>query len=197
MHTTVFVLLPPATSDIVGATTRLLSPYYSELELVPYKRRFDESQVNWWKQKFGRSETAALADELKKQLKSEFGVDEQGLYETSTFNESGRWDSWGPQKYFEKNPEVVDRWGKDLGRSISSVSKLRETDIPYSIVTPDGQWHSLQWTFGYNPGLDYTPETGIRRHPQNVEPQLKWEEHARGLFAEHHDHIVFVLDCHS
>lgn len=197
MHSILFVLLPPTTADIIGETTRLLSPYDGELQLAPYKRHFDENQVVEWKKEFGKSDLAALAEELHEQFKSEYGVDEKGIYEISTFNEMGRWDGWGPKKYFKNPATDVGRWGKDLERSIAIVSTLKDKDIPYSIVTPDGQWHSLQWDFGYKPVLNYTPETGDRLHPQNVEPLSKWTEHARHLLTNYQDHIVFVLDCHS
>ncbi len=197
MHSIVFVLLPPDTSDIQVKTESLLAAFNSELELAPYKRRYGSEQVEYWKKRFGKNELPALAEELSRQIKSDFGTDEDGLFEISTFNESGRWDGWSPFNYFERDPAQLSRWGKKLARSIRPATLLSEKDFdaPYSLITPDGKWHSVE-DFGYNLGLQVQCEiNGL--HPENTEPVARWGDFVRSMVMRHADHLVFVLDCHS
>jgi hypothetical protein len=137
-----------------------------------------------------------LADRLTKDYHYDTKVDEQGIYQLSTFNRDGHWDGWYPMKYLSHDLERTKRWGKDLAQSVCLAHELSpDKNIPHSIVTPDGKWHDMD-DFGYQGRLQY--EKGIKGlHPQNAEPMAKWEMHARDILARHSNHVVLILDCHS
>jgi hypothetical protein len=197
MHSHVYVLLPANTTDILGQTRLLLAPFDQNLELAPHKRHITENNVQFFKEKHGTNDLRVLAEKLQRDFHEEFGVDDLGLFEITTFNEMGKWDYWSLKNYFPIDSARVNRWGKDLAPSIVLVSdlNLNKENAPHSMLTPDGKWHDVD-DFGYVTRLQF--EKGLKGlHPANVEPMARWRSHVREVLNQHADHLVLAIDCHS
>lgn len=151
-----------------------IAVYNSELEVEPYQQFFSkEETVEIAKQK-GFHHLVEFQEYLKVHGKDE-GI-ENGLYFwITTFNLQGRWDG-----YHLKGVEK----GFDLMNGV----------LPYSVVTPDGKWHS-EADFRYKPILDF--ENHFNRHPDNIEPEKKWREFLEGFFQEYRSKNMAVLQVHS
>lgn len=151
-----------------------IAVYNSELEVEPYKRFFSKEETVEIAKRKGFHHLVEFEEYLKDHGDDE-GI-ENGLYFwITTFNLQGRWDSY--------RLEGVEK-GFDLMNKV----------LPYSVVTPDGMWHSEQ-DFGYKPILDF--ENQFKQHPDNIEPEKKWMEFMGSFFQEYRSKKLAVLQVHS
>ncbi|WP_146259668.1 hypothetical protein [Paenibacillus dendritiformis] len=65
---------------------------------------------------------------------------------------------------------------------------------PYSVVTPDGTWHS-EGDYGYKAILDFNNR--FKQHPDNIEPRKKWIEYLDSFFREYEGKNFAILFVHS
>lgn len=148
--------------------------YNSELEAEPYKQFFSKEETLEIAKRNGFHHLDEFEEHLKVHGKDE-GI-ENGLYFwITTFNLQGRWDSY--------RLDGIEK-GSDLMKEV----------LPYSVVTPDGIWHSEE-DCGYKPVLDF--ENQFNQHPNNIEPEKKWMEFLEGFFQEYRSKNMAVLQVHS
>lgn len=102
-----------------------------------------------------------------------------GSYQ-STYNPLSKWDYWdiGGQ-----------RAGKFNGRDVAPIADIIDlhSDIPFyapfAMLTPDGQWHERG-------------EMGWWAMVSNEKQQEHWESIVRGLYEQHTDYLLVIVDAH-
>ncbi|OAS21555.1 hypothetical protein A8708_16615 [Paenibacillus oryzisoli] len=147
--------------------------YYSELEVEPYKKFFSEKETLEIAKRKGFSNLSDFEEYLENN-KNDDGI-ENGLYFwNTTFNEQGRWDGFR-----------LD--GLKIGYDLMN-------EVPYSVVTPDGNWHSER-DYGYKPILDFN--NGFKQHSDNIEPRKKWIEYLDSFYREYKGKNFAILFVHS
>lgn len=138
MHFGVVVLVSPDVTDIDAAVERALEPYWVERHEPPRKEYLSPAQrrdlaaiyrIGWLRGWSAR----AFARALEKKVGAACGVDENGLWWTSTANSRGRWDYW-----------VIDR----PEEHIRPVREAPEEWSPTAVLTPDGRWHEFENRYG-------------------------------------------------
>lgn len=133
MHFGVVVLLPAGESDIDAAVERALEPHWSARQTSPRKEYVSRAQrralaavyhIGWLRGWSSRS----FARALEARAGHACGVDEGGLWWTTTANPDGRWDYWlidNPQEHVRPVSAVPVEW------------------TPAAVLTPDGHWHEF------------------------------------------------------
>lgn len=171
-----YVVLPDNTTfneaEVFNYVRNLVLKYYSELEVEPYKRYFTSDETL----EISKRRGFAKLDDFEEYLKTHNDDDgiENGLYYwITTYNEQGRWDRIRLDG-IKKAYDLAD-------------------DSPYSVVTPDGVWHS-QMDFGYRPVLDFKLGS---LHPDNFEADEKWKKYLNGFFKEYSDCYLAIIYVHS
>jgi hypothetical protein len=192
MHSIAFVLLPLDVADVRQATKTLLAPYSIDLEVEPYKDYLSDAHLKHWSDKLGTKDWQTIAAEMRLPENGcvDARVDDAGIYEFSTHNQKGRFDYWGPTEIFDETP-ASSRFEKGLRRCLCAVSQLPKESNPFSVITPDGLWHSAM-DCGVRPVYDFTGRAHLNR-----EAEARWRQEVSKLLASHANYLVFALDVHS
>lgn len=205
-HFKTLVLLPPNTSDIEKKVIDLISPYYSELKVEPYKEYLNRVQVekevkylsNLPRENIEKlaAEYEVSSDDLESLAKFNLdwddnevaGIDEYGSYRMTTINPQGKWDCY---TFIEAEPN-------ELGTPILYPCPVAELPVvvPYALVTPDGQWHEAGEEVGvkaftkiYLPEI-YLPDNG------HISEEANWDLKVQEIIAQYPDSLAVGLNCH-
>ncbi len=149
-----------------------ISRYNTEFEVEPYKKYFSKVETLEISKRRGFYELKDFEGYLKTHNDDD-GIENGLYYWITTYNANGRWDSI----------------------RLDGIKKACElaNDLPYSVVTPDGVWHS-EMDYGYKPIIDFKQGN---LHPDNIEPNRKWKEYLVGFFNEYCDYSLAVIFVHS
>ncbi len=207
LHSFVAVLLPADTADVRKAVKRLIARYDQNAYTAPIKKYMPHRDIDHytWQYKTG-GDLHRLAARLKAEYRyDDAGVDEIGVWVVTEVNIDSRWDYWtigGNYSGLVRGNAVHDLCADD-GESISEEEHLRrnvcpvidmpENVIPFSVVTPAGEWVSqmdLGWSL-----LEAYGEGVYRGRTQEAEAQ--WPSMARAILYKHLDCIAVGLDVHS
>jgi hypothetical protein len=146
--------------------------YFSELEIEPYKKYFSKEETLDIAYRHGFSKLADFEEHLKTNDNND-GIENGLYYWITTYNTQGHWD------YFRLD-------------GVQKAYKL-ENELPYSVVTPDGVWHSEQ-DYGYKPILDY--ETG-EVNKDNNGPENQWKSYLDNFFSQYRESNLAIIYVHS
>ena len=143
---TALIILPPDTNNIQKKVAELLNPYYSELEVEPYKEYLNQKEFQ-----AEIEHLSTLSQEYIDKLAIEYeisgeniiedlarinlywyeedvaGIDEHGEYQITTYNPQGKWDWYS---FIEAEESI----------SYPCLVKDLPEVIPYALITPDGKW---------------------------------------------------------
>ncbi len=97
MYTYVGMIIEPASNseETLDKAESILAKYDLTVEVPEYKYYFDADEINLMKKRYNSSDLNVLAEEITDWTGGEpGGVDEKGLYVTTTRNPDGHFDSW-------------------------------------------------------------------------------------------------------
>jgi hypothetical protein len=206
MHSFAVVLLPLDTVNIRKAVKRLIAKYDQNLITHPSKKYLPAWTVEHyaWHYQTG-VDRKQLALKLRPQY-DDAGVDDDGVWVVTDMNVDSRWDYWligggfdglvrGHEVHAQCREEAVESLTEEeyLSRNVCPVVDMPEDVIPFSLVTPDGDWFSegdLGWSL-----LEAYGEGTYRGKTKEAEQQ--WPRIARSLLEKHLDCIAVGLDVHS
>lgn len=205
MHFSVLVLMSPDTNNIKAKVEEILQPYYSELEVEPYKEYLSEAkiteEINYLATLPAKEIEKLAADweipthDLRTLAKMELGdrlgwfeeeadgIDSIGLYKMTTINPQGKWDYY---RFIETEP-------LDSGTAITYpciVADLPEI-VPYAIVTPNGEWHELGEVAGIQAFLKK-----LHGDITASEEEIVLKNKLREVIKYYLDYICVALRCH-
>jgi hypothetical protein len=201
-HFTVLVLLPPDTSNLQEKVEDLLRPYYSELEVEPYKEYLNQAEVVKEIERLVTLPKDTLeqlaadweipSDKLEELAKLNLdwyedevaGVDEYGFYRMTTINPQGKWDWY---RFIETEP----RKSATPIRYPCRVADLPKV-VPYALVSPEGQWHEL----GPELGLEAFKRTYLHSNAQISEEEANWDLKVQAILNRYPDYLAVGLNCH-
>ena len=128
-HYTCLVLTENGTLEEVE---RLLAPYDENKTVPEYKSFHDEASVKRMSEYYKETDLEKLAAKMSEWAGGEGGIEGDKLYHLTTYNPMSKWDWYA----------IGGRWD-----GVIKNNKERVADIPddfecYSIITPDGSWHS-------------------------------------------------------
>jgi len=139
MHYCTFVIIG-AKGDPDALVAGALAPFDEMLAVPPYREYLQPFDIEWMAShyKLDQNDLKALAERMKDWTDRPGGVDERGLYFTTTAHPEGRWDWF----------EIGGRWNgflKGASRNVISTSALRKSPklkdlLPYYVLTLDGTW---------------------------------------------------------
>lgn len=205
MHFSALVLIPPDTNNIKAKVEEILHPYYSELEVEPYKEYLTEDKIteeieylatltpeeikkiaaDW---EIPSHDLTTLAKmELGNKLgwfeEEADGIDSIGLYKMTTINPQGKWDYY---RFIETEP-------LDSGTAITYPCRVADLPkvVPYAIVTPNGRWHEL----GEMAGI----QAFLRELHGDItvsEEEILWQNKISEVIKYYSDYICVALRCH-
>ncbi|BAU11812.1 hypothetical protein LEP3755_23150 [Leptolyngbya sp. NIES-3755] len=198
-HFVALVLLSSDTIDISSAVKEILRPYYSELEVEPYKEYLDQGKLVEEIRQLSElpiSVTTQLktmweVDNLKELAKLKLdwddeidGCDERGEYRITTINPKGKWDSFIliEQEHLEGFPSV----------QYPCVVENLPDIIPYALVTPDGRWIEA----GDEIGMQAFIRERLNQEIPISEDEIAWDLTVREVFKQYSDHLAVALNCH-
>lgn len=175
MRSTCFVVLPKGIleENIEEFVAGQIKKYDSNLEVEPYIEFCDIEQTLRTSeiQGFG-GDLDGYAEYLKNNY-NDAGIENGLLYYVLTYNTLEQWDSY----------------------SIRECKEALEIETaPYSVVTLDGVWHSVE-DFGYNPVLDF--DCNFEIHEENLESRRKWCEFFSKILEECRECRFAILNIHS
>lgn len=186
MHYVTFVIIGKD-DDPETAVTRALEPFDEALEVKPYRRYLDASDIQHMAAHYGLPPTdlPGLARKMQDWWTCEGGVDARGLYAVTTLNPDGKWDWY----------EIGGRWHRYIpgsrGNVIGARTLLRSRHLrkclPYYLLTPDGRW--LESAFGWRIGPPKTPADRLA--------DRRWFALVRRVLKEFSDRKVVCVDIHS
>ncbi|MEL7243051.1 MAG: hypothetical protein AAGM40_11990 [Cyanobacteria bacterium J06573_2] len=197
-HFTALIILPPDTRDIHQKVVELLNPYYSELDVEPYKEYLNQEELQTeieYLSTLSKEDINKLAIEyelsgqniIKDLAKINLdwceediaGIDEYGEYKITTYNPQSKWDWY---RFIEAEQSIRDP---------CLVKNLPEV-IPYALITPDGEWYEL--------GFDLGIQAFMRNHSiqdTNIsEEEVNWDLKVKEILACYSDFIAVALNCH-
>jgi hypothetical protein len=202
-HFTVVVLLSPSPDNIENKVKDLLYPYYSELEVEPYREYLDlialEEEVkqlsllsredldrlalDWEVPSKNLEEIAKLR--LDWDEDEVIGTDEHGSYRLSTINPDGKWDS-----YTHLDGELTES-----GQIIRYPCRVRNLPkiVPYAIITPAGEWHEV----GKDAGIQAFARTHLNYDIPVSDEEITWDFQVQEIFAKYQDYLAVGLNCHT
>jgi hypothetical protein len=205
MHFSVLVLIPPDTDNIKAKVEEILQPYYSELEVEPYKEYLSEAKIieelNYLATLPAKEIEKMVADweipsyDLRTLAKMELGaklgwfeeeadgIDSIGLYKMTTINPQGKWDYY---RFIETEP-------LDSGTAITypcRVADLPEV-VPYAIVTPNGEWNELGEAVGIQAFLKE-----LNGDITVSDEEIVWKNKLQEIIKYYSEYICVALRCH-
>ena len=177
MNSICYVIIPDEdyNNNLEGYIKDILSKYYLELEIEPYKEFKSEEDTYRMAKLRGFEKDLKSYGEYLKENESDAGIENGLLYYISTYNTAWRWDRYSISD--------INKYGSDL---------LKEP--PYSIVTLDGVWQSMK-DFNYLPVLDF--DNDFKLHKDNIKPKEKWEQLYNSLCEENLERHFLILNIHS
>jgi hypothetical protein len=153
-HQLVLVLIQDPHANVFGQVWALLERHSMWSKVEPYKDYF--TPCHW----DGRLWEEGDAQEYVRRREQAFGEkherDEKGYYRWADDNPEGhfdgytlggRWDGIFAGLCEGASPEA-GVWEGRVEGNVCPIEALPSGLIPASVVTPDGQWHSLGWKFG-------------------------------------------------
>ena len=201
-HFKVLVLLPPDTSNIQEKVEDLLRPYYSELEVEPYKEYLDRADVVKEMERLATLPKDTLeqlaadweisSDDLEELAKLNLdwyedevaGVDEYGSYRMTTFNPQGKWNWYS----------FIEAESRESATPIGYPCRVADWPevVPYALVSPDGQWHEL----GQEVGVQAFKRTYLHGNVPISEEEAKWDLKVQTILNRYRDYLAVGLNCH-
>lgn len=202
-HFTALVILPPDTINTQDKVAELLNPYYSELEVEPYKEYLDREQLQAEMERLStlsKQDIDKLAAEYE--LSSEnvienlakinldwyeedvAGTDQNGEYQITTYNPQSKWDWYS---FIEAEPREAEP-------PISYPCKIADLPdiIPYAVITPDGKWHEL----GFDFGIQAFMRNHLNSNTNITEEEINWDVKVKKILNFYSDFIAVGLNCH-
>ncbi|MBD1893112.1 hypothetical protein [Coleofasciculus sp. FACHB-129] len=201
-HFTVLVLLPLNTENFEQKVKDLLYPYYSELEVEPYRQYLDRIAVEEEVKQLlllSEEDLARLALDWEVPSKNleaiaklrldwdeeeVMGNDEHGAYRFSTINPYGKWDSY----------TLLDGELTETGKITHYPCRARELPevIPYAVITPDGKWYEVSKDIG----IQAFARTHLHHDMPISEEEIIWNLKVKAIITQYQDHFVMGLNCH-
>ncbi|MGF1674476.1 MAG: hypothetical protein ACFCUV_12445 [Rivularia sp. (in: cyanobacteria)] len=180
---TALVLFPQDTNNIQEKVAEILSPYYFDLEVEPYKEYLNQEELQ-----AEMEYLSTLSKEDIEKLGSEYevsgenliedlakiklywyeedvaGTDEHGAYQITNINPQGKWDWY---TFIEAEP-------RELEPPISYPCRVSDLPdiVPYALVTPDSKWY------------------------ENNGKEINWDLKVQEILALYLDCLVVGLLCH-
>ncbi len=202
-HFTALVILP---SDIINTqekVAKLLNPYYSELEVEPYKEYLNQKEL-----KAEMEYLLTLSNENVDKLASEYelsgekvieilakinlywdeedvaSVDEYGEYQITTYNPQSKWDWY---RFIEAEPREAEP-------PINYPCKVKDLPdiVPYALITPDGKWYEL----GFDLGIQAFMRNHLNSNTNITEGEINWKLKVKEIIDCYSDFIAVGLNCH-
>ncbi|MBD2593640.1 hypothetical protein H6G74_04760 [Nostoc spongiaeforme FACHB-130] len=201
-HFNALVIIPPDTSDIEAKVKELMYPYYSNLEVEPYKEYLSpeelQQEINYLKT-LSQQEIEKLAadwevnsDDLENLAKMNLewfegmidGIDEKGEYKIYTHNPQGKWDWY----------TSIEQENVESAKPIFYPCQVNEIPsvVPYAIITPDAQWHEL----GIEAGLEAWVKN-LKSETALSENQINWEQKVQAIKVRYSNYLAVALHCHD
>lgn len=205
MYFSALVLLPLDTINIEEKIIEILAPYYSELEVEPYKEYLTEEKITeeieylatlsieeiekiatTWEIPSHDLRSLAkieLGDRLGWFEEEADGIDEVGLYKMTTINPQGKWDYY----------RFIEIEALDSETAISYPCRVIDLPevIPYAIVTSNGEWHELGDVAGMQTFVNIIHGDSIMS-----EEETAWQIKVRAILKDYSDCICVALRCH-
>ncbi|NET90542.1 MAG: hypothetical protein F6K45_21020 [Kamptonema sp. SIO1D9] len=198
----VLLILDPTTKDIELKVNQIMKPYYSYLEVQPYKIYLNQEDLeeeikilkNTSKDKIAKQtqEWGLKTDELESLAKISLdwseeeidGVDQNGEYKIVNYNPQGKWDWY---RFIEKEK-------LESGKCIFYPCKVRDIPhaIPYAIITPDNKWHELGEIEGLQAFITQLEGEVIAKRKQK-----KWQQKVQNIKTIYSNHLAVALRCHE
>mgnify|MGYP001794373145 FL=1 len=197
-HFIALIILHPDTNNIQKKVAELLNPYYSELEVEPYKEYLNQKEFQ-----AEIEHLSTLSQEYIDKLAIEYelsgeniiedlarinlywyeedvaGIDEHGEYQITTYNPQGKWDCYS----FIETEESI---------SYPCLVKDLPEVIPYALITPDGKWYEL----GFDLGIQAFMRNNSIKDTNITEEEINWDLKVKEILDFYSDFIVVALNCH-
>ncbi|MBD2370602.1 MULTISPECIES: hypothetical protein [Leptolyngbya] len=196
------VIMSPHTVNVREKVREMLAPFYSDLNVEPYREYLDQKDLLkeiQYLSTLSQQEVEELArkwevphDDIETLAKLNLdwyddevtGVDENGFYRMTTINPLGKWDSY---ESIEAEP------GEDTPAiSYPCLVLTLPPVIPYAIVTPDGKWYEA----GSEVGIQTLKRSLLNANDSETPEEAAWGLTVREILARYSDHIVTALNCH-
>ncbi len=185
MHFCTFVIIG-AKGDPDALVAGALAPFDEMLAVTPYREYLQPFDVERMASHYtlDRNDSKALAERMKDWTGRPGGVDQRGLYFTTTNNPDGRWDWF----------EIGGRWSgflKGASRNVISTRALRKSPdlkdlLPYYVLTPDGTWLEHE---------RYFPDPHSVGHFE-TKPDEQWLAEVIEALEQYPDSRVVCVDIH-
>lgn len=201
-HFTALVILPQDTTNIQDKVAELLNPYYSELEVEPYKEYLEREQLQ------AEMEHLSISKEDIDKLAVEYelsgenviedlakinldwyeedvaGIDEHGEYQITTYNPQSKWDWY---RFIEFEP----RESEPPIYYPCRVADLPDI-VPYAVITPDGKWYEL----GFDLGIQVFMRNHSIKCTNITEGEINWDLKLKQIIDFYSDFLAVALNCH-
>ena len=197
----ILLIVSPETENIELKVKELMNPYYSYLEVAPYKEylKQEELQKEVRRLKENVNEIATLAqkmevniDNIENLAKANLdwseeeidGNDQRGDYKIVDYNPRGKWDWY---RFLDKEEIEPEKF-------IYYPCKVRDIPyvMPYAVITPDGKWNELG------------EEEGLRIFAAQLEDkriiekkQERWKQEVQRIKITYSNHLAIALMCHD
>lgn len=182
MHYLTYVFIPQH-RDIATGVVEALRPFGCELEVDPWDRYIDETEIEAMAKHYGvsRLDLEKLAG-LMEDWNGGIGVvKKDGLYARLTYNPDAKWDWYeigGRWSGFLRNDAI-------LARSLLRSPKLKDR-LPHDYLTPDGKWHAK---------AEFISTGWMQGHMVHT-PGGRWHKEFRSALSAWPKHRVVVVDRH-
>ncbi|BAZ19039.1 hypothetical protein NIES4071_109240 (plasmid) [Calothrix sp. NIES-4071] len=199
------VILPQDTDNISEKVAELLNPYYSELEVEPYKEYLNQAQLQAEMQRlstFSKEDIENLVAEYEVSGENLIenlalinldwyeediaGVDEHGSYRITTVNPKGKFDWYS----------IIEAEPRELEVPISYPCRVADLPdiVPYALITPDSQWYEAGTEVGVQAlktiYLSGNGDTNVN------EEEFNWNLKVKEILACYPDYLAVGLNCH-
>jgi len=186
MHYATFVIIGKD-DDPEAAVASAMEPFDQDLEVEPYRRYLDTSDIQHMAEHYGLAPTdlLGLARKMQDWWGCEGGVDAHGLYAVTRYNPDGKFDWY----------EIGGRWDRYIPGSHRNVISARallksrrfRKCLPYYLLTPDGRWFETGTGWRIGPAKTAADRRADRR----------WLALVRRVLKQYSDHNVVCVDIHS
>lgn len=195
MHSFSIVILPANVISIREFIKQILAPFYMELEVEPYKEFFTKEYTYDVARQRGAGTNLELIDEILREKEKDMGVENGLIYWMTTYNPNSKWDYWKIGGNYDKaiyelktslNLKQIGN-DEDICNNTCPVSLIPKDCIPYSIVTPNGDWYS-EADYGWKM---------MNSKEENEKALIEWKKKVKYLFEKYWDSLAVGLDVHS
>ncbi|MCV3217132.1 hypothetical protein OGM63_27095 [Plectonema radiosum NIES-515] len=202
-HFKALVILPQNTINIRENVAELLSPYYSELVVEPYKEYLNQSEVQAEIQNLSTlskenieeliEEYEVYGDNLLESLakikldwyeEEIAGIDEYGAYRLTTLNPCSKWDWY----------DFIEVESRESKLPIGYPCRVADLPniVPYALITPNGQWYEA----GAKLGLQAFKRICLLDNTQVNEEEVSWDLEVQKILASYSDYLAVAIHCH-